>query len=401
MFVSVQMVVAAFIPAFELKVAAGDGESLLGQPVALAPGGGDERRIGQVSATAEAQGVVAGMLLGEAMSRCPGLQLLPPDPVGGAIAWERVLTRLEGIGAEVATPVQGTALFEADGLLRLHLGLGGLLDRTRSAAGRSVRVGVAASPFAALAAASSARTRKPVVVAGGVEGARRFLAPLGVRALSTSDRAATLPPLLERLGLVTLGAFADLPVAKVADRFGRAGVEAHELACGRGPRLQPRRRPLVLSEAIEIPESSDGRQLAYALDLLIRRLLAREERAGRGLRTAEVQAALDGGGTWSREVCFREALVGHERISLALTPVLASLPGPARALRLVAGELGPPAADQQSLIREPHAMRLARLREAVRQTRTVGGPDSAMRAVAVDPDSRLPELRMALTPFEA
>ena len=157
----------------------------------------------------------------------------------------------------------------------------------------------------------------------------------------------------------------------------------------------------MLSETIEIPEPADGRQLDHALDLLIRRLLARDERAGRAVRTMKVQAALDGGGTWSREICFREALGSRTRISLALKPALAFLPAPARALRLVAGELGPVVNGQHSLIREAHELRLARLHEAVRQTRTVGGADAAMRVVAVDADSRLPELQMALTPFEA
>jgi hypothetical protein len=36
----------------------------------------------------------------------------------------------------------------------------------------------------------------------------------------------------------------------------------------------------------------------------------------------------------------------------------------------------------------------------VRQARTVAGPDAALRVLAVEPDSRVPERRAVLTPFE-
>jgi alanyl-tRNA synthetase len=42
-----------------------------------------------------------------------------------------------------------------------------------------------------------------------------------------------------------------------------------------------------------------------------------------------------------------------------------------------------------------------RLREAVRQTRAAAGPDAALRVLEIDPDSRVPERRVVLTPFDA
>jgi len=40
------------------------------------------------------------------------------------------------------------------------------------------------------------------------------------------------------------------------------------------------------------------------------------------------------------------------------------------------------------------------LREAVRQVRAVAGPEGALRVLAIDPDSRVPERRAVLAPFE-
>jgi len=52
------------------------------------------------------------------------------------------------------------------------------------------------------------------------------------------------------------------------------------------------------------------------------------------------------------------------------------------------------------LLDDPAAARAARLREAIRQARAVAGPDAALRVLEVDPDSRFPERRAVLAPFE-
>src|SRR3954447_5934927 len=119
--------VAVLLPRFELAVAAGGREELLGAPAALAPEPGREQFVGEVSSAAEAFGVRPGLRVGEALARCPRLVLVSPDPVGVADAWEAVLRRLESVGAAVESERPGRACFAADGLRRLH---GGHLDGT-------------------------------------------------------------------------------------------------------------------------------------------------------------------------------------------------------------------------------------------------------------------------------
>ena len=127
------MVVCVLLPRFELSVAAGGRAELARGPVALAPEPGREPLIGEASAAAEAQGVKAGLRLGEALARCPTLRLVAPDPAGVADEWDRMLTALEGIGAEVESERPGVACFDASGLLNLHGGLDGVLTVTRRA----------------------------------------------------------------------------------------------------------------------------------------------------------------------------------------------------------------------------------------------------------------------------
>ena len=440
------MIVCVLIPRFALTTAAGDRAELLQSPVALAPEPGGTQQIGEVSLAAEAFGVHPGMRLGEALARCPRLTLVPPDPAGVADLWERLLVRLESIGAAVEPERPGLACFDARGLLRLHGGIEGVLGAARKALRLPARFGVAPSRFAAVAAATRARARRPEIVGGGrrdlgggrgpvAQGAlygrggagagggastgggvgagergerdgralaRAYLAPLPVALLRARPALAHLPEALERLGVKTLGELANVPAAALADRFGKLGLLAHELARGGDSALSPRPASEFLREALELPEAASGIQLERGLGLLIDRLLARRERRGRTLRSVVISAVLvERGGTWREQVVFREALADPVRMRLALAPRLALMPAPAELLRLSVQRFGPLASDQRALLEDPAAARTARLREAIRQARAAAGPDAALRVLEVDPDSRFPERRAVLAPFES
>src|SRR5215218_8490388 len=155
------MVIGALIPRFELVAALGERRALLGEAVALAPEAGREQMVGEVSAPAEAFGVVRGMRLGEALSRCPELRLVPPDPEGVRTLWHEVLDRLERIGAAVESDRAGIAYFAACGLEGIHGGdLAGVLSAARRAVGPGARLGAAPSRFASYAAALQVRPRR-------------------------------------------------------------------------------------------------------------------------------------------------------------------------------------------------------------------------------------------------
>lgn len=425
------LVVCVLLPRFQLTIAAGDRAELLQSPTALAPEPGGVQQVGEVSLAAEAYGVHPGMRLGEALARCPRLTLVPPDPAGVADVWERHLVRLESVGAAVEPERPGLVCFDAAGLLRLHGGIEGVLKAARRALGVPARFGVAPSRFAAVAAATRARVRRPEIVPGSVgwsemrgrhsrprvahDGsgrekagsngprakAREYLAPLPVALLRARPMLADLPDALERLGIKSLGELAAVPPAALADRFGKAGLLAHELASGGDGALRPRPAAEFLRESLDLPEAASGMQLERALWLLIDRLLARRERDGRTFRAVVLSAVLvEQGGTWRDQVVFREALSDPLRMRLALVPRLALMPAPAEQLRLAVERFGPPSSDQRPLLEDPADRRGARLREAIRQARAVAGPDAAMRVLEVDPGSRFPERRAVLAPFE-
>jgi protein ImuB len=402
------MVICVLYPRFELLAALGDRRALLSEPAALAPEAGREQVVGEVSAPAEAFGVVRGMRLGEAMSRCPSLRLVPPDPEGVRSLWNAVLDRLEGIGAELESDHAGAAFFVAGGLEGIHGGdLAGVLAAARRALGAGARFGVAPSRFAAHAAALQARPRRRSPGAARslnavvVEAAhtRHFLAPLPVGLLRTRPELQALPEVLERLGIRTLGELAALPSRAVAERFGHPGLLALDLSRGRDTPLEPRRPSEPVVERLDLPEAASGQQLERALELLIARVLARRERRGRSLRALAVSARFVAGGTWRTAVTLRHASADPARIRLALAQKLTELPAPSESLALEVEAFGPPAHDQGRLLDEAASVRRARLGEAVRQARQAAGADAALRVLDVDPDSRIPERRSVLAPF--
>ena len=190
----------------------------------------------------------------EAQFRCPEIAVLGWDLARDARLFEPVAAAVEEliVGVEVvrpgvvATPISGAASYfggEA-GLVEL------LVEHVSRATGVECQVGVADGLFAAQLAA-----HRCAVVERGT--AAEFLAPLSVTELDQPDAGrAELVDLLRRLGLRTLGAFADLGERDVATRFGSAGVLAHRLARGHAERPVSRRRPppeLSVSETFEPP----------------------------------------------------------------------------------------------------------------------------------------------------
>ena len=100
------------------------------------------------------------MRLGEALVRCPGLRLVPPDPEGVRTLWNAALDRLELIGAAVESDRPGVVFFSARGLEGIHGGeVTGVLAAARRALDPGARLGAAPSRFGAYAAAMHARPR--------------------------------------------------------------------------------------------------------------------------------------------------------------------------------------------------------------------------------------------------
>ena len=391
------LIVCVHIPRFALRVATGGSRELLGRALAIAPAGAGEMRIGEVSATAQAQGVRAGMTLGEALVRAPQLELVPGDPVRVEQAWDGAARALEGIGALLELDRPGLAYFDADGLEGIHGGREGVIAAAGNALRRRSRIGAGPTRFCAMAAALEARSRRARMIED--REARRYLAAQPVSTLRYRPETEPLVPALERLGISILGGVVKLGAGAVADRFGEPGTLARRLALGHDTPLRVRRVEDQLAEWMELAEANSGLLLQRTLGVLVDRLLARPERRGRTIRALILSARLVERGTWREHVVLREAIADPKRILLALTAPLDLLPAPAVALGLAVAEFGPSTGDQTTLLDGERTARDRRRREAVGQVQALGGPNAVLRVLVVEPRSPLPERRTISTPW--
>ncbi len=391
------MVACISIPGFDLRAALRSRPGLALAPAALGPEPGKEALVGAVTAAAETQGVRAGMRLGEALAMCPELTLVEQDPATAEHAWEEILQRLEDRGFAVEPIEPGCVYFETSGVERLYGGLEPALKRALEAVGSAwdARAGAAQRRFAALAAASVARAGSALIVSD--KSAREFLAPLPLTLLPL-ERARYEE--LEELGVRKLGQLAGLPGGAVAERLGPDGRRAWSLARGEEDgRVRPRRAPVQIDEVLEFPEAVGNElTLRRALTVLVDRLLAREERAGRPVRKLALTARLVGGASWRRTATLREPSADPARLRTALGPKLVELPSPAVKLRLELIELSEQRGEQLELVRAEGEVLQGRLREGLRQVRASVGVGGISTVVEVAPWSRIPEARALLVP---
>src|SRR4051794_41868280 len=285
------MIACLLIPGFELRAALRKQPGLALRPAALSPVAGTEPVLGPVTAQAERLGVRPGMRLGEALATCPELVLVEEDPAAAEQAWEDILRALEDSGFSVEPAAVGSVYFETRGVERLYGGLEPALKRALAAVGTTwdPRAGAAERRFAALAAANVARPGQALIVSD--DRARSFLAPLPLTLLPLERSRYEQ---LEELGVRTIGQLAGLPGSAVAERLGPDGRRAWSLARGeQDGRVMPRRTALALHETLEFPEAVGNElTLRRGLGVLLDRLLARPERAGRPPRKVAVWARL-------------------------------------------------------------------------------------------------------------
>ena len=204
------------------------------------------------------------------------------------------------------------------------------------------------------------------------------------------------------LGIDTLGRLAALTRADLRGRLGPAGEAAWRLARGEEARsVRPRMPPQPLEARFDFPDEIGARSaLDAAARLLVEEIAGRARAEGCALRTLTLSARLADGGSWSRALRLREATADPRRRLVVASPALLEVEGPVESLTVRGDATGSLSGRQLSLVRTPADERAERAREAARQVGATLGPDVVLRAVELEPWSRLPERRWALVPFE-
>lgn len=193
---------------------------------------------------ARSQGVRRGQRRRDAQARCPELVLLPASPDRDARAFEPVLETVEDLRPGVAALRPGLLAVRAPGSCY------GTEDEAAATVCEAlvedgvwdVRLGIGDDLFTAEQAARTTAVQSWKVVPAG--GSASFLRPLPVHVLQgDGPQGRGLVSLLQRLGLHTLGDFADLPGEAVEHRLSTYGARMWRRARGDDPALFAARTP--------------------------------------------------------------------------------------------------------------------------------------------------------------
>ncbi len=304
---------------------------------------------------ARANGVRRGMRRRDAQARCPELALLPDNPDRDVRAFEPVLAAVEALRPGVAPLRPGLLAIRAPG--RFYGGeehaAAVIAERLVEIGVRDVRIGIADDLFTAEQAARLAETQGWRVVPDG--GSAALLGGLSVEVLDDPE----LVGLLQRLGITTLGALAELPARDVLTRFGSYGAKVHRLARGVDP-VEPAGRtppPDLTAEVAFEPPLASVEAVSFSVRRTAEEFVARL--ADRGLVATAVLIEAEGDDarrtllssrTWVHSRWFGAAdLVDRVHWQLQATPGGVVLGAPVGLVRFAPETVEPAAAHADGL----------------------------------------------------
>ncbi|QIE54268.1 DNA polymerase Y family protein [Pikeienuella piscinae] len=249
-------------------------------PFAIVWKEGNAERVYCPNPAAEAEGLYRGQGVADARALCPDLCVEEVDPV----ADRRFLLNLARWAGRycpwVGLEGDDGLVMDISGSTHLFGGETALADDMRAAltkAGLSVRIGLADTRGAAWALARFAEGR-----AAPGEAALR-LAELPVAALRLDQKTCAS---LNRVGVRTIDALADLPRPTVTRRFGAGPLLRLDQALGRQPEeVSPLPEPKVFQVRLTLPEPIGlSRDVMAALERMLERLCSQLEAREKGAR---------------------------------------------------------------------------------------------------------------------
>ena len=281
-----------YISGFLLQAVARSESTLRGDRVALALLSGKAPLWSVVAANAAAQraGVQLGMTKAQVAEFC-GVEVRHRSEAQEKTTHAALLDVAWSISPRVEDTAADTIVLDLDGLASLF---GSDEEIARVLMERVVNVGVLPNIAIASnieAAILAARGFSEIsILPVGEEAAR-----LGVLPVRTISSDAEILETLDRWGIATLQALAELPVLQLSERLGQRGVLLHELA--RGARL----RALVLAQAsltfeeeMELDEVVEELEpLSFLLGRLLDQLCARLESRALAVQTIRVWFELE------------------------------------------------------------------------------------------------------------
>jgi len=255
-------------------------------------------------------------------------------------------------------------------------------------------MGIADNKFLASLAARYSPPDNCRILSGNIDA---FLKGLSCDVLPVSAKSRSK---LRDFGLATLGQVGAMPPGPFQSQFGPEGKRIWGLArgCDETP-LYPRFMEEAIEESATLPSvtvSLDA--ILVALESLLARLFAGNTFKGKGIRKLTLWTRTWNAEHWERNINFKEPAMDVRSAISRIKRVLEDYPqpGPVEQAGLHITGLGYPRGRQKSLFSDVRAKE--HLAEDIKQLELKLGNPQVYTVKEVEPWSRIPERRYALTP---
>ena len=336
------------------------------------------------------------MPLQQALSRHGQAALLHADVPHYRTVFNGMLDGLETVSPLVEGPEPGLAYVGIDGLQLLYPDDDALIGAVRKVIPDAFAplFGIAGNKFLAYLAARRCPPGGRRVASGDVSS---FLDGLPCEVLPVSPRSKRK---LRDFGITTLGQVAALPPGPVQAQFGPEGERIWDLACGIDDTpLYPRFLAEVIEEDITLYSVTISLEaILAAADSMLGKVFEKTQPAGLGIQSLTVWTRTWNAEEWERTIQFKDPAMELKTAMGRVKRVLEDYPqpGPVEQVGIRINRLGYPSGRQRSLF--PDLRARDHLMNDIRQLELRLGNPQVYSLKEVEPWSRIPERRYALTP---
>jgi DNA polymerase-4/protein ImuB len=365
-----------------------------GYPVVITCGDGSQKLV--LDYSPELEELQQNTPIQQALARYGKASLVPADIPYYWSTFNRILDEMEGISPLVEGSELGVAYLGVDGLQLIYPDDASLTMAVREALPEAFvpKIGIAVGKFPAYLAALYSPPHSHTVLTGDANICLRDI-PCDVLPVSMKIKSR-----LRGFGIRTLGELAALPAGPLQSQFGPEGSKIRDLARGYDETpLYPRMIQQSFEESVSLSSVTVSLEaLLIALEALLAKVFARISLKGLGIRSLVVWSRSWDSEHWERKIQFKEPAMD---MKAALSRVKRTLenypqPGPVEEVGMRVVRLGYPRGQQKSLLAEVRSR--DHLMDDIKQLDLRIGNPQIFTIKEVEPWSRIPERRYALTP---
>jgi DNA polymerase-4 len=387
-------ILCVLLPHFPWRCEVRKNPAIKGRPAVVTRAAGSHRLV--LDFSPELDSLQPGMPLQQALAYHGEVELLPADVPCYQSAFNQILASLEQRSPLVEGAELGCAYVGADGLHLIYPDEAALLQ----AIGKAIpeifvsQIGIAGNKFLAYLAARHSPPGGHRILTGDIAS---FLKDLPGDVLPVSMKSKGK---LHDFGIDTLGQVAALPPGPLQSQFGPEGLRIRDLARGRDDTpLYPRMLEESIEESTVLASVTISLEaILLSVETMLSRVFGKIGPLEMGIRRLTLRTRTWNAETWERTIQFKEPAMDIKstlgRIKRALEDY--PQPGPVEQLGLSITRLGYPRGRQKNLFSDVRARE--HLTNDIRQLEFRLGNPQVFTVKEVEPWSRIPERRYALTP---